>query len=262
MPLTREGAEDPDVDLVLLSGLRTRVGASAWGRPLSQRAVEKLAAALNRSPMTDFLLALTARGNTHAESFHYHGLNRSNVANLTWGILGNPSPFEMRVQIDVPGHYGQSHVGALTLTLTSRLTAWLQAGRSSEPPPPRSRRLEISQWAGLLDCFAATLASPEVAGPVADLAGIDPIEVRQPRILHVRSGPPMDELLPAQLTAIPDTGHSLGTAMQADPALDLTDPTDRAAQVDLWLAQIGIDAGRLDMERLVAEWRQARRNDG
>jgi hypothetical protein len=41
--------------------------------------------------------------------------------------------------------------------------------------------------------------------------------------------------------------------MLADPALDLSDPADRAKQVDRWLSQMGSDAGLLSMEDLVAK---------
>jgi hypothetical protein len=260
LPTGRDGSRDNEVDLLMLSGLRTRVGAAAWGRPISQRAVEKLAAALNQSPLARFLSSLTGRDSNDLVLFRYEGLNRSNVATLAWRVVGDPNPLEMRVQIEVPGHYGRSHVGSLefTLTITSRLTAWLMSGRASQllPPGPR-RRLEVPEWAGLLDTLAATLTSPEVTSPLADIAGIEPIEIRQPGVLHVVSGPPMPELLPPQLTHIADTGVSHGAHMQADPALDLSDPSERAEQVDLWLAQIGIDAGFLGMERLVAGWRQS-----
>jgi hypothetical protein len=89
----------------------------------------------------------------------------------------------MSAQIEVPGYYGHSDVGALamTLTVTSRLTAFR---------------------------------------------------------------PTMPELLPPQLARIPDTGHCYGAHMQADPALDLSDPAERAGQVDSDPAE---RAGQVDM---------------
>jgi hypothetical protein len=144
--------------------------------------VGNLAVALNNSPLARFLGSLTGQTSNSLDQFRREGLNRSNVANLTWrirGDRGDPNPFEMRIQVEVPGHYGHSDVGALTMTLTvtSRLTAFLKAGHSSQPPPPQQRWLDVSEWAGLLDSFAATLCSPELAAPIADIAGIDPIEV-------------------------------------------------------------------------------------
>jgi hypothetical protein len=190
--------------------------ASTWVQP----------SLLNSSPLAGFLGLLTGQNGNNLDQFRREGLNRSNVANLTWRILGDPgdpNPFEMSAQIEVPGYYGHSDVGALamTLTVTSRLTAFLKAGHSTQPPPPQLRWLDVSEWAGLLDSLAVTLASFDVAAPIADIAGIDPTEVRQPRVLHIRSRPTMPELLPPQLARIPDTGHCYGAHMQADPALDL-----------------------------------------
>jgi hypothetical protein len=185
--------------------------------------------------------------------------NRSNMATLVWRHEpGEPVPLEMTVSIEVPGHYGRSHVGALemTLTLTSRLTAWLKADRASEPPPPRRRRLEIGEWAALLDAISATLTSPSVVGPIADIAGVDLITVQQPRVLHVVSGPPMAELLPPQLRPIRGGGVSHGAHMLGDPAIDLSNLTERSEQVDRWLNQIGSDAGLLGMEQLVTKMRK------
>ena len=67
----------------------------------------------------------------------------------------------------------------------------------------------------------------------------------------------MPQLLPAELTPIPDTGTSYGAHMLADPALDLNDGSERAEQVDLWLCQIAADAGLRGMEDLIARWQQA-----
>ncbi|MGO8956928.1 MAG: hypothetical protein ACLQFR_06115 [Streptosporangiaceae bacterium] len=103
--------------------------------------------------------------------------------------------------------------------------------------------------------MAATLTSPAVVGPVADLADVDPLTVRQPRVLHIVSGPAMPDLLPAQLAPIRDGGVSHGAHMLADPALDLSDTADRAEQADRWLIQIAADAGLLGMEQLISKMR-------
>lgn len=133
-----------------------------------------------------------------------------------------------------------------------RLTARLTAGPSSEPPPPGARRrLEVSEWAALLDTLMQTLTNPAVVSQVADLADVDPITIRQPRVVHLVSSPPIPDLLPPQLVPIPGAGMSHGAHMLGDPALDLSDPTERSEQVDRWLNQISADAGLRGMEELI-----------
>jgi hypothetical protein len=261
IPLDREGRQDERVDLVMLSGLRVPVAPEARGRPLSQRVLGELAEVLDQSALERTLFRLTGLGGADIEKFHPEGqANRSNIATLVWRIEPDEgAPFEMTVRIEVPGHYGRSHVGALEMTLTviSRLTEWVKAGRSSVPPPSK-RRLEVTEWAALLDSIATTLTSREVIGPVAELAGVDPITVRQPRVLHIVSGPRMPELLPAGLSPIRGGGVSHGAHMLADPALDLSNPAERGEQVDRWLNQMGSDAGLFGMEQLVAKMREQR----
>jgi hypothetical protein len=41
--------------------------------------------------------------------------------------------------------------------------------------------------------------------------------------------------------------------MLGDPAIDLSNPTERSEQVDRWLSQMGSDAGIFGMEQAVAE---------
>ena len=256
IPRAQDGGRDTAVDLVMLSGLRVPVRPAAWGRPLSERAVGDLAVQLDRSALSEVLFGLTGLSGVDVDAFHPEGqANRSNTATLVWRLLvGESVPFEMTARIEVPGHYGRSHVGALdfTLTVVSRLSVWLGAG-GSEPTP--RRRLSVAEWSALLDSVAATLTSPTIVGPIADLAGADPIVVRQPRVLHLTSGPPMPDLLPAQLRPIRDGGESRGAHMLSDPALDLTDPVERQDQVAQWLNQMAADAGLLGMEQLVTEIR-------
>ena len=253
IPPSKDGTSpDPDVDLVMLSGLRVPVGLSAWGRPISERVVAELGTELDQSAMPTVLLGLTRRASAHIDSFHPEGqANRSNVANLVWRHEpGEPVPFMMTARIDVPGHYGRSNVQVLefTLTLVSRLTAWMKADRW--------RSLDVTEWASLLEAISATLTSRHVVGPVADLAGVDPITVRQPQILHIVTGPPMAELLPTELRHILGSGASHGAHMLTDPALDLSNPVERKEQVNRWLKQIGSDAGLVGMEQLVSDMRR------
>jgi hypothetical protein len=76
------------------------------------------------------------------------------------------------------------------------------------------------------------------------------VTVRQPRVLHLVSGPPIADLLPP-LQRIRESSGSHGSHMLADPALDLSTPSDRAEQTNRWLSQIGSDAGLLGMENLI-----------
>ena len=256
IPRAENGTVNSAADLALRSGLIVPAGAAAWGRPLSERAIAELAAALDRSALTGALAGLTGSAHAEVESFHPEGgANRSHTATLVRRLNpGKPAAFDMTVSIKVPGHYGHAHVQALelTLTLVSYLTAWLNVGRTRMLP---TRRLETAEWAALLDAVATTLTSPAVIGPVADLASADPITVRQPRVLHVVSEPAMPDLLPAQLSSIRDGGVSHGAHMLADPALDLSAPAERAEQVDRWLIQMAADAGLLGMEHLVSKMR-------
>jgi hypothetical protein len=256
IPHVKDGTDDPAVDFALRSGLTVPAGPAGWGRPISERALAELAASLDRSVLADSLGRLTRFADLGVELFHPEGgANRSHAATLVWRLEPRePVAFDMTVRVEVPGHYGHSHVQALQLTLTmvSRLTARLNAGRPGTLP---RRRLDTAEWAGLLDAVAATLTSPAVTGPVADLAGADPLTVRQPRVLHVVSGPPMPDLLPAQLSPVRDGGVSHGAHMLADPALDLSEPSERTEQVERWLIQMAADAGLLGMEQLVSKMR-------
>jgi hypothetical protein len=138
------------------------------------------------------------------------------------------------------------------MTAVSRLSAWLGTGRSELTP---RRRLSVAEWSALLDSVAATLTSPPVIRPIADLAGVDPITVKQPRVLHLTSGPPMPELLPSQLRPYPRWRNVARGSHAGRSSLDLTDPAKRSEQVDRWLIQMAADAGLLGMKQLVAEMR-------
>lgn len=256
IPHAKDGTDDPAVDFALRSGLIVPAGPAAWGRPISERTLGELARGLDGSALAQALASLTGSADSGVESFHPEGgANRSHAATLVWRLEpGKPAAFEMTASIEVPGHYGHSHVQALQLTLTmvSRLTAWLNAGQGADMP---RRRLDTAEWAALLDAVAATLTSPAVTGPVADLAGADPITVRQPRVLHIVSEPEIADLLPVQLSPIQGGGVSHGAHMLADPALDLSEPGERARQADRWLIQMAADAGLTGMEQLVSEMR-------
>jgi hypothetical protein len=205
--------------MVLKTGLRVPPGPACPGRPLSERAINELAAALDKSPLAQILFNLT-------------GLR------------------------DAPGQYGHSHIQTLNISIeiTSRLTAWLSSPSSPLLLPPGTlRRLEVPEWAALLNAMMATLTDPRVVAAIGDLADVDPILVPPPRILHLVSSQEIAGFLPPQLRPIPGAAGSQGAHLQADPALSLADPEDRAQQVTRWLCQIAADAGLTGMESLVTQ---------
>jgi hypothetical protein len=65
IPRSKDGTNPhPDVDLVMLSGVRVPVGPAAWGRPLSERAIEELATKLDHSALPQVLGRLARRSTT------------------------------------------------------------------------------------------------------------------------------------------------------------------------------------------------------
>jgi hypothetical protein len=262
IPDDKNNNRDITVDFVILTGLRVPAASAALGRPISGRAVDAIAAALDGLRLPSLLMELTGASHGGLDPFRREGFNRSYIANLVWRLRlgGEINPFEMNLRIEVPGHYGLTHGGELVLTLqvVSRLTAWQRSGMPVGYPPPAGqyRRLEVTEWAELLESVTTALTFSGVVVPVADLAGIDPIVVRQPRVLHLVTGPPVGHLLPSQLAEIRGAGQSHGASVLGDPALDLSAAPDRQEQIDRWLNQIGADAGMHGMERLILAMRQ------
>lgn len=131
---------DRAVDLVLKSGLFVPPGPGCLGRPLSETAISQLCASLNKSPLTDTLITLTGLMRSGLYDFRRRGRpNTSSTATLTWEIAqGNIAPFRVSVLADAPGQYGRpdARTLAISITMVSRLTAWLRAGSAPEFPPP------------------------------------------------------------------------------------------------------------------------------
>jgi hypothetical protein len=160
----------------------------------------------------------------------------------------------MTMRVEAPGQYGHSHIQTLNISveITSRLTAWLSSPDSPLPSPPGPlRRLEVPEWAALLNAMMATLTDPRVVAAIADLADVDP-DPGAAALDPASHQQPRDRRLPApQLRPIPEATGSQGAHLQADPALSLSDLKDRAQQVTRWLCQIAADAGLTGMENLV-----------
>jgi hypothetical protein len=256
IPSGTDGVDDPQVDMMLKTGLRITPGPACPGRPLSERAVSELAAALDKSPLADVLFTLTGLTDAGHYSTHRRGRpNTSGTATLVWQIaIGGGIPAaEMTIRIEAPGQYGHSHVQALTLSIevTSRLTAWRDTQPVQMHQPGALRYLELTEWAALLNAVLATFTQPQLVAAVADLADVEPVLVPPPRSLHLVSSREIAGFLPQQLRLIPGAGGSHGAHVRADPALAPADPEDRAMQVARWLCQIATDAGLSGMESLL-----------
>jgi hypothetical protein len=147
----------------------------------------------------------------------------------------------------------------LTIDVIVRITGWAAVMRERLLNGERSPenvwwRVSVSHLGELLDAMTTTLTSLGVTSPLADLAGIDQVAVPQPRVLHLRTSRPVHDVLDITgLKSIPDGGASYGGHVLADPALDLSDPSDRANQVQAWLVQLALDAGLIGMEQLLGQ---------
>lgn len=262
VPHSADGTPDTSVDFVLRSGLSFAIAQEAKCRPLSESTVAALTAALNASPLCAALkrlsLAGAARGGVNP--FHREGLNRSRMIRLAWWGAphgwpeGRPGPVDAIARVDVPGGYGgsathlQVEVDVVVRCSPVSEIALQLAGNGAVPPHPRWR-VQPQQLGDLIEAVLATLASASVAGPLADLGGIDLLAVPQPRIVHVVTGRSFTEVLDTTgLVPIPGAGYSGGAHLLADPALDLADSGDRVEQVNRWLVQIALDAGLAGME--------------
>ena len=255
IPSGKDGQDDPQVDMVIKTGLRVPPGPACPGRPLSERAISELATALDKSSLAGILFTLTGLTDAGLYDTHRRGRpNTSGTATLVWQIASGQIPAaEMTVRVEAPGQYGHSHIQTLNISveIISRLTAWRDAEPVQWHQPGALRRLELTEWAALLNAMIATLTEPRVIAAIADLADADPILVPPPRILHLVSSREITGFLPPQLQPIPGATGSRGAHLQADPALSLADPDDRAQQVTRWLCQIAADAGLTGMESLV-----------
>lgn len=261
IPLDAHGMSDKTVDLVIRSGMYIPISREARWRPLSERAVNAFVEALNRSPLSKALLdfAHGEAGSGGFNPFRRHGHNRSRTVQLQW--WGSPDGWpsdkagvaEATARLDVPGAYGDvtKHMLVQVDIIVRRSAIADLAWQSQKVAFPRWRVTAQRLWEAI-QALVETLTDRAVVGPLADLAGIDEMAVRQPRILHLVTERPVTEVLDmAGLRQIPDAGVSKGAHLLADPALDLADPDDRGNLVRAWLVQIAQDAGLEGMEQLL-----------
>ena len=266
LPRGADGTPDSTVDLVVRSGLDFPVSREAKWRPLSEKTVAAFTEALNQSPLTRVMVRLAlgdAPIDGDSDGFSPRGLNRSRTVTLKWWCAPNgwpqdrAKPVETSVRLAVPGSYGHVNQNLrVEIDVVVRRSAWAeiirQQSNDGHQIHPSAWRITAQQLEQLIDAMLTTLSSKEVVGPLADLAGIDPIAVSQPRVLHMVTERPITEVLDTTgLRPIPEAGVSQGAYLLADPALDPADEDDRRKQVTVWLAQIALDAGMLGMEQLL-----------
>ncbi len=261
LPRANDGA--PTVDYILRSGMQIPVDDDTGWRPLSERGVDALAAALNTSPLQQALLRWCDDLHIHdLNPFRRRGHNRARHVRLVWQALaGERVPIEVIAEAVLPPTPGtpNSHL-RFTLDILPAIQQPLVAHAAQHLPPelqPPGAVLRLGGLHRLLDAMLATLTSHDVVATLAALAGIDPVAVSQPASLDLQSGPAVTELLDMRgLTAVTDAGASHGANLVAQPALDLRNPVERHRQVDDWLVELALDAGYTGMGNLLDLYHQ------
>lgn len=266
LPQGTDGTSDKTVDLVMRSGLDFPVAREAMWRPLSEKTVDAFTRALTRSPLTRTMVRIAQEGvgNGGSDGFSPQGLNRSRTVTLTWWCApgsswpqGKPKPVEASVRLTVPGSYGQVNQNLrveVDIVVRRSVLAEILREQSTDGEPLVLPVWHITpqQLGDLIDSMLATLSSKDVVVPLAELAGIDPIAVPQPRVLHMKTTRPVTDVLDTTgLRLIPGAGPSMGAHLLADPGRDVADASDRREQVAAWLTQIALDAGLRGMEQLL-----------
>jgi hypothetical protein len=224
--LNRQGDGSTDIDLVLRGGVSIPMDPMATWRPLSERGISALAAALDKSRVVKSISSVTNGGISPSGLFDRHGFNRSNHARLarTWtSDPTQPPTFEVVAEVELSGAGGAG--GGLLrcrLDVVVRLSAWTHR---YNPSPPERWRCTIPELAELIEGLTASLVDDGVTSALAGLAVTDSAAVLPPSVLHFVTGPEVGQLLdPYGLSAIPGAGTSHGARVMADPTADLTDP--------------------------------------
>jgi schlafen family protein len=265
LPQGADGTSDSTVDLVIRSGLDFPVAREAKWRPLSEKTVDAFTRALTQSPLTRTMATIALDGATGgSDGFSPEGLNRSRTVTVKWWCAPGGSwpqdkrkPVEATVRLTVPGSYGQVNQNLrveIDVVVRHSILAEILGERSTNGQSIVLPvwRITAQQLGDFVDALLATLSSTDVVVPLAELAGVDPIAVPQPRVLHMVTTRPVTEVLDTTgLRPIPDAGRSMGAHLLADPARDLADEDDRREQVAAWLTQIALDAGLRGMEQLL-----------
>jgi hypothetical protein len=252
----------PNADFMLRTSLFVAVDPAMSWRPLSDQAVDVLGEALNTSPLHAQLLRwLSYLGMDGFSPFHRQGLNRARRARLVWDSQtgsGPLRPVESILQAEMPDTVGApvSHM-QITLDVLVRASALM----TEQMPEETSNgwRLSVPDLYETIEAVLSTVVDRPVVEALAGLTGIDPVLVPQPSTFDFVTAANVEDLLgPHGLRPIPDAGSSHGANLWTDPSFDLLDATDRAAQLDLWIQQIGSDAGLRGMEAVLAEYHRAK----
>ena len=250
----------PTADFILRSGIVLPVGEAATWRPLSERGVASLAAALNTSPLNAVLQGWCGSlGVTGLNPFRRSGFNRARHARLAWQAVTDREPrhpVEAIAVADLPTPYG-TYASSLSFTLDVIVRVRASIASASTPVGSGAWRLAVPDLYSTLDALVATLTAREVVAALAGLTGIDPVIVPQPGNLFFQTGPEVAELLYLQgLVQTDGAGQSHGAHVIGNPGLDLGDPAERGEQIDGWLLQIALDAGLTGMENLLVAYHQ------
>jgi Schlafen, AlbA_2 len=270
VPQGADGTAERTVDLVIRSGLDFPVSREAKWRPLSEKAVTAFTSALSSSPLISAMsgIAMDGAANGGSSGFDPRGHNRSRKVTVKWWCApggswpeDRPKPVEATVRLEMPGSYGQVNQNLrieidviVQRTVLVEIVRQRQQSQDGHQIPLPDWRITPQRLSHLIDAMLATLTSKDVVGPLADLAGVDPIAVPQPRVLHMVTARPVIEVLDTMgLRPIPDAGGSNGANLLADPTRDLADPDDRRDQVTAWVTQIAMDAGLRGMEQLLRQ---------
>ncbi|MHB1939597.1 MAG: AlbA family DNA-binding domain-containing protein [Candidatus Dormibacteria bacterium] len=253
LPTGSDGAVS--VDFIIRTGLIVPLGEAAVRRPLSERGIELLIAALKRSALRSVLFPWVRQFHDGSlQDFRRLGFNRARHARLVWELVINnslPSPIDVVVVANIPDQYATPATFLqFTVDVTGRARKLPQG-----PEVSGAWRLGLSVLYPALDDLTATVTDPTVVAALADLAGIGSEVVPQPTSCHFLTGVPVTELLDLPgLVQIEGAGTSQGALLLADPALDLSKESERGTQVDSWLVQIALDSGLQGMEALLDQY--------
>lgn len=260
LPIKTDGSAD--ADFILRSGYWLPVGETAGWRPLPENEVDRLRDALNHSGIGRMLASWAARLHISGLSlFDRRGLNRARRARLLWQTVPpgwDMHPVEAIAVLDLPEPHGSAATWmSFTIDLVMRVNRYYEGAKAKGWPVAFPWRVTAADLVEMIDGMLCGLVDGEVVQVLSDIAGIDPLLVRQPPGMHLLTGQPVADLLSLTgLAPIPDAGTSHGANLVADPTLDLSDSHDRQIQVDAWVQQIALDAGLRGMEQVLENLRQ------